>query len=77
MSVLPQKVVMASGNPGKIREIARLLEDVGVEVVAQSEFGVPDAEETGETFAENSLIKARHAAAATGLPAIAARAPQC
>lgn len=71
MSVLPQKVVMASGNPGKIREIARLLEDVGVEVVAQSEFGVPDAEETGETFAENSLIKARHAAAATGLPAIA------
>ena len=62
---------MASGNPGKIREIARLLEDLGIEVVAQSEFGVTDADETGTTFAENSFIKARHAAAATGLPAIA------
>ncbi|HNP62387.1 MAG TPA: RdgB/HAM1 family non-canonical purine NTP pyrophosphatase [Woeseiaceae bacterium] len=71
MNALPQKVVVASGNSGKIREIARLLEDAGVQVVAQSEFGVRDAEETGQTFAENSLIKARHAAAATGLPAIA------
>lgn len=62
---------MASGNPGKIREIARLLEDLGVKVVAQSELGVEDASETGKTFAENSFIKARHAAAATGLPAIA------
>lgn len=62
---------MASGNPGKIREIARLLEGLGIAVVAQSEFGVTDADETGTTFAENSLIKARHAAAATGLPAIA------
>jgi XTP/dITP diphosphohydrolase len=62
---------MATGNPGKIREIARLLEGLGIEVVAQSEFGVGDAEETGTTFAENSLLKARHAAAATGLPAIA------
>lgn len=68
---MPQKVVMASGNPGKIREIARLLEGLGIAVVAQSEFGVTDADETGTTFAENSLIKARHAAAATGLPAIA------
>ena len=62
---------MATGNPGKIREIARLLEGLGIEVVAQSEFGVEDADETGTTFAENSLIKARHAAEATGLPAIA------
>ena len=62
---------MATGNPGKIREIARLLEGLGIEIVAQSEFGVPDADETGTTFAENSLLKARHAAEATGLPAIA------
>ena len=62
---------MATGNPGKIRELARLLDGLGVEIVAQSELGVTDAEETGATFAENSLIKARHAADATGLPAIA------
>jgi len=65
------KVVMASGNEGKIREIARLLEGLGVEVVAQSRLGVSDADETGATFAENSLIKAQHASDATGLPAIA------
>lgn len=62
---------MASSNAGKIREIARLLDELGIEVVAQSELGVTDADETGTTFAENSLIKARHAANATGLPAIA------
>jgi XTP/dITP diphosphohydrolase len=62
---------MATGNAGKIREFARLLGDLGIDVVAQSEFGVSDADETGRTFAENSLIKAQHAAAATGLPAIA------
>ena len=71
MSGLPPKIVMATSNPGKIREIARMLDGLGVEVVAQSEYGVDDADETGTTFAENSLIKARHAAAATGLPAIA------
>lgn len=70
MTRLPGKIVMASGNAGKIREIARLLDGLGVDVVAQSEFGVDDAEETGKTFAENSLIKAQHAATATGLPAI-------
>ena len=59
---------MATGNPGKIREIARLLDGLGVQVIAQSEFGVSDADETGSTFAENSLIKAQHAAEATGLP---------
>lgn len=62
---------MASGNAGKIREIARLLDGMNIAVVAQSEFGVADADETGTTFVENSLIKARHAAAETGLPAIA------
>ncbi len=62
---------MASGNPGKIREIARLLSDLGIDIVAQSALGVDDADETGKTFAENAFIKARHAAAATGLPAIA------
>lgn len=67
----PNQIVMASGNAGKIREIARLLDGLGIEVVAQSEFGVEDAAETGTTFHENSLIKARHAADATGLPAIA------
>ncbi len=62
---------MASGNAGKLREISRLLDGLGIVVIAQSELGVDDAEETGTTFAENSLIKARHAAAATGMPAIA------
>lgn len=71
MTGLPGKVVMASGNAGKIAEIARLLDGLAIDVVAQSELGVSDAEETGSTFAENSLIKARHACAATGLAAIA------
>lgn len=71
MSKRPDKIVMASSNAGKIREIARLLEGLGIEVVAQTEFGVDDAIEDGDTFAANSLIKARHAAQATGLPAIA------
>ena len=62
---------MASGNAGKLREIARLLGDLDVEIVAQSDFGVSDAVESGTTFAENSLIKAQHAARATGLAAIA------
>ena len=62
---------MASGNPGKLREIASLLDGLGIEVVAQSELGVEDADETGSTFVENAVIKARHACDATGLPAIA------
>jgi len=62
---------MASGNAGKLREIARLLEPLGIEVVAQSHLGVEDAQETGATFAENSLLKARHASVETGLAAIA------
>lgn len=61
---------MASGNAGKLREIVQILSTFDVHVVPQSEFGIGDAEETGKTFIENALIKARHAAAATGLPAI-------
>lgn len=71
MSGFPDKVVLASSNAGKIKELARLLDTLGVEVVAQSDLGVTDAVESGVTFAENSLIKAEHAAIATGLPAIA------
>jgi XTP/dITP diphosphohydrolase len=62
---------MASGNAGKLREIARILGDLNINIVPQSEFDVADADETGTTFVENALIKARHAVAATGLPAIA------
>lgn len=68
---LPKKVVLASSNAGKIRELVRLLDGLGIEVVAQSDLGVSDADETGSSFAENSLIKALHASGKTGLPAIA------
>lgn len=71
MTAAPNKIVLASGNAGKLREIERLLDGLGIAVVAQSDLGVSDADETGTTFAENSLIKARHASRATGLPAIA------
>ncbi|MCV9878474.1 RdgB/HAM1 family non-canonical purine NTP pyrophosphatase [Brenneria izbisi] len=66
-----QKVVLATGNPGKVRELASLLADVGLDIVAQTELGVDGAEETGLTFIENAILKARHAAQITGLPAIA------
>lgn len=66
-----QKVVLATGNPGKVRELAQLLADFGLDIVAQTELGVDSAEETGLTFIENALLKARHAAQVTGLPAIA------
>jgi len=66
-----QKVVLATGNPGKVRELADLLSDFGLDVVAQTELGVDSAEETGLTFIENAILKARHAAEITGLPAIA------
>jgi XTP/dITP diphosphohydrolase len=65
------KIVLASGNKGKLREFAQLFAPLGVEVVPQSEFDVPEAEETGGTFVENAIIKARNAAFHTGLPAIA------
>lgn len=65
------KLVLASGNPGKLAEFNALLADVGFEVRPQSEFSVEDAEETGLTFIENAILKARHASLATGLPALA------
>ena len=64
------KIVLASGNAGKVREINKLFAGCGIEVVPQSEFNVPEVPETGTTFVENAIIKARHAAQCTGLPAI-------
>jgi XTP/dITP diphosphohydrolase len=66
-----RRVVLATGNAGKVREFAELFAPHAIEVVPQSDFGVPDVAETGLTFVENALIKARNAAAHTGLPAIA------
>lgn len=63
------KLVIASGNRGKIAEFNGLLE--GIELVSQGELGVCDIEETGSTFVENALLKARHAAQASGLPSLA------
>ncbi|ARC93181.1 non-canonical purine NTP pyrophosphatase [Vibrio coralliilyticus] len=66
-----QKIVLATGNQGKVREMADLLADFGFDVVAQSEFNVSEVAETGTTFIENAIIKARHAAKETGLAVIA------
>ena len=66
-----EQLVLASSNEGKIREIRAILAPLGIEVIPQSHYGVPEAEEPHDTFIENALAKARHAAAATGLPALA------
>lgn len=66
-----KKIVLATSNRGKLAEMQPILADTGLTLVAQSELGVNDAIEDGHTFIENALIKARHAAAATGLPALA------
>lgn len=66
-----QRMVLASGNAGKLRELSQLLGRLDIELVAQGELGVSDAAETASTFVENALLKARHAARATGLPALA------
>ncbi len=65
------KIVFASGNPGKIREVAEILSDLDITVVPQKECGIESPEETGSTFVENALLKARYAAAQSGLPAMA------
>lgn len=65
------RVVLATGNAGKIREFAELLAPLGFEFVPQAEFGIEPPEETGETFEANAILKARHAAARSGLPAMA------
>jgi XTP/dITP diphosphohydrolase len=64
-------LVLASGNPGKLRELNAMLADFGYRLRPQSEFGVSPVAETGTTFVENAIIKARHAAAETGLAALA------
>ena len=66
-----KRIVLASNNRGKIREFNELLADLDMEVHPQGEFGVPEVEETGLTFVENAILKARHASLHTGLPAIA------
>ena len=64
-------IVLATGNKGKVKELAHLLQSHNIKVVPQSDFNVPDVAETGTTFVENAIIKARHAAKVTDLPAIA------
>jgi XTP/dITP diphosphohydrolase len=66
-----KEIVLASSNPGKVREINQLLADLDLHVQPQSEYGVEDADETGLTFVENAILKARNAAQHTGRPAIA------
>ena len=65
------RIVLASGNPGKLLELRAMLDSAGIELVSRREFGIDDPPETGTTFVENAIIKARHAAAAAGLPALA------
>ena len=65
------RFVLASGNKGKLREINQLLSGLHIEAIPQTEFSVPDVEETGLTFVENAIIKARNAAQHSGLPALA------
>ena len=65
-----RRLVVATGNGGKLAEIREVLAGTGIELIAQSELGIADAEETGATFVENALIKARHASRASGLPAL-------
>ncbi len=68
---MSREIVLASNNPGKVREIAQLLATLDLSVLPQSQFDVPDVEETGLTFVENAILKARNAAQKTGLAAIA------
>jgi XTP/dITP diphosphohydrolase len=68
---MTQKIVLASGNKGKLSELQNALNGFDVELIPQSEFNVTDADETGLSFIENAILKARHASEATGLPALA------
>ena len=67
----PKQLVLASANPGKIKELQELLADQGISILPQGDLNIPDIEETGLTFVENAILKARNAAALSGLPAIA------
>lgn len=68
---MSQQVILATSNPGKVNELGKLLSQFGLTIQAQTDCGVASVEETGLTFIENALLKARHAARVTGLPAIA------
>lgn len=68
---MSQKLVLASGNKGKLKEFGEVLAPLGFEVLPQSEFNVPEVDETGLTFVENALLKAREACRISGLPALA------
>lgn len=65
------RIVLASSNQGKVREIADLFADLGITIIPQSELGIDSPPETGVTFVDNALLKARHAAQHSGLPAMA------
>ena len=71
------KIVLASNNPGKLAELQSMLAPLGVELVRQSDLGIPEAEEPFRTFVENALTKARHASRLSGLPALADDAGLC
>jgi XTP/dITP diphosphohydrolase len=64
-------IVLASANKGKIKELQEMLGELGINIIPQQQLGIEDAEETGLTFVENAILKARHAAQISGLPAIA------
>ena len=66
-----KELVVASSNPGKLRELAELLAPLGIEIIPQAKLGIEDAEEPHATFVENALAKARHASRAAGMPALA------
>ena len=66
-----KKLVLASSNPGKLRELSALLDESRYKIIPQADFNVPEVAETGTTFVENAIIKARHAAQYTGLAALA------
>jgi len=72
-----KKIVLASNNPGKLRELHDMLAPLGLELVRQGDLGIPEAEEPHRTFIENALAKARHASRLSGLPALADDAGLC
>ena len=65
---MKQKIVLATGNKGKVKEMADVLADFGFEVIAQTDLGIESPEETGLTFVENAILKARYASEKSGLP---------
>lgn len=73
----PRRLVLASNNPGKLAELQAMFAPLGLELVTQGSLGIPEAPEPHHTFIENALAKARHAAAASGLPALADDAGLC